>query len=437
MPSPFIRSVALATFLIGMAAPVLPAQNPTGAADANMARALRVLRAHPVIDGHNDLPWAVRTAKNAPRDVAAYDLRHRTPGFTDLPRLREGMVGGQFWSVYIPGEARDSGYARMQLEQIDIAHRIINAYPDRLALALTAADARRIMKEGKIASFLGMEGGHAIENSLGALRAYYDLGVRYMTLTHNVTLDWADAALDAPKHGGLTPFGKEVVREMNRLGMLVDLAHVSPGTMSDALDVSEAPVIFSHSSARALTEVARNVPDSILRRLTKNGGVVMVAFVPEFVSQQVQDWSRAANAARDSLRQRVGDDPAAMRAARKEWLAAHPQPHATIAQVADHIEHVRDVAGIDHVGIGSDFDGTDEMPVGLEDVSRFPALFAELARRGWSDADLAKLADENILRVVDDAQHVAAGLQKSRTPSTHTITELDGASAAATAHASH
>lgn len=433
MSTAALRTVALATLFICMAAPVLPAQTPPAGTDPYMARALRVLRAHPVIDGHNDLPWAVRKAKQAPRDVAAYDLRTRTPGFTDLPRLRQGMVGGQFWSVYIPGEARDSGYARMQLEQIDIARRIIEHYPDQLALALTAADARRIMKEGKIASFLGMEGGHAIENSLGALRAYYDLGVRYMTLTHNVTLDWADAALDSARHGGLTPFGKEVVREMNRLGMLVDLAHVSPGTMSDALDVSEAPVIFSHSSARALTDVARNVPDSILRRVTKNGGVVMVAFVPEFVSQQVQDWTRAANAARDSLRSRAGDDTAAMHAASKAWLAAHPQPHATLAQVADHIQHVRDIAGIDHVGIGSDFDGTDEMPVGLEDVSKYPALFAELARRGWSDADLAKLADENVLRVVEQAQQVATRLQKTRAPSTRTLAELDAA-AAPTSH---
>lgn len=425
MPTRLVHHAALAALLTCMTALPLAAQSNPSASDPNMARAIRVLRAHPVFDGHNDLPWAVRKASAAPRDVAAYDLRRRTPGFTDLPRLTQGMVGAQFWSVYIPGEARDSGYARMQLEQIDIARRIIARYPDRLALALTADDARRIMREGKIASFLGMEGGHAIENSLGALRAYYDLGVRYMTLTHNVTLDWADAALDSAKHGGLTPFGKEVVREMNRLGMLVDLAHVSPGTMSDALDVSEAPVIFSHSSARALTDVARNVPDSILRRVTTNGGVVMVSFVPEFVSQQVQDWSRAADAARREARARIGDDTAAMRAATAEWLAAHPEPKATLAQVADHIQHVRDVAGVDHVGIGSDFDGTDEMPIGLEDVSKYPALFAELARRGWSDDDLAKLADGNILRVIDQAQHVAARLQQTRVPSTRVITDLD------------
>lgn len=409
----------------------------SAAADPYMARALRVLRTSPVIDGHNDLPWAVRTAKASPRDVGAYDLRTKTPGFTDLPRLKAGMVGGQFWSVYVPGEARDSGYARMQLEEIDIARRIIERYPDRLALALTAADARRDMKTGKIASFLGMEGGHAIENSLGALRAYYDLGVRYMTLTHNVTLDWADAALDSAKHGGLTPFGKEVVREMNRLGMLVDLAHVSPGTMSAALDVSEAPVIFSHSSARALTDVARNVPDSILRRLPKNGGVVMVSFVPEFVSQQVLDWGKAAHEARRARAARFGSDTAAIRADSAAWVASHPEPKATLAQVADHVQHVRDVAGIDHVGIGSDFDGTEGMPVGLEDVSKFPALFAELARRGWSDADLRKLADENILRALADAERVAHRLQAARQPSTATITALDGTSHLAAGTASH
>src|SRR5256885_2483258 len=252
--------------------------------DPYLARARRILSQTPLIDGHNDLPWRIREDSIARGNVDAYDLRRRTPGHTDLDRLKAGMVGAQFWSVYTPGDWRDSGYARIQLEQIDIARRFIAKYPDRLALALSAADIRREFKAGKIASLLGLEGGHAIENSLGALRAYYDLGVRYMTLTHNVTLDWADAALDSAKHGGLTPFGDSVVREMNRLGMLVDLAHVSPGTMSDVLNVTRAPVIFSHSGARALVDVPRNVPDSILRRVTANGGIVMVPFVSRFFS---------------------------------------------------------------------------------------------------------------------------------------------------------
>src|SRR5437763_5322804 len=255
--------------------------------DKYLARAKHILSETPLIDGHNDLPWRVREDSVARGNVDAYDLSKHTPGHTDLDRLKAGMVGAQFWSVYTPGDWRDSGYARIQLEQIDIARRVIARYPDRLALALSANDIRREFRQGKLASLLGLEGGHAIENSLGALRAYYDLGVRYMTLTHNVTLDWADAALDSAKHGGLTRFGEEVVHEMNRLGMLVDLSHVSPGTMSDALDVSEAPVIFSHSSARALCDVPRNVPDSILKRLGKNGGVVMVPFVTSFVSAQV------------------------------------------------------------------------------------------------------------------------------------------------------
>jgi membrane dipeptidase len=409
-----------------MVTPTLPAQTP----DPNMARALRVLRTSPVIDGHNDLPWLIRESKVAPRDVGAYDLRTRTTGRTDLARLKQGMVGGQFWSVYVPGEIRDSGFARVQLEQIDIARRVIDRYPDRLALALTARDVRNDFRAGKVASLIGMEGGHAIENSLGALRAYYDLGVRYMTLTHNVTTDWADAALDKPTHGGLTEFGREVVREMNRLGMLVDLSHVSPGTMSDALDVSEAPVIFSHSSARALVDHPRNVPDSILKRLRANGGVVMVTFVPDFVSTDYARWSRERAAADSAWRaQHTGgaaQDSAAYRADRKAWLAAHPEPTATLAQVADHIEHVRAVAGIDHVGIGGDFDGTgDEKIAGLEDVSKYPALFAELARRGWSDSDMRKLADENILRTMEAAERVSARLRKSRPASVRTIDELD------------
>jgi membrane dipeptidase len=326
------------------------------------------------------------------------------------------MVGGQFWSIYVPGEIKDSGFARVQLEEFDIARRMIARYPDALELALTADDIERAIKRKHVASLLGMEGGHAIENSLGALRVYYELGARYMTLTHNVTLDWADAALDEPKHGGLTDFGREVVREMNRLGMLVDLSHVSPGVMSDALTTTEAPVIFSHSSARALVDYPRNVPDSILARLPANGGVVMVTFVPGFVSNKVRAAEKEQEDALKPLLEGV-TDTAQRTKIRSDYTTAHPLPKATIADVADHIEHVRQVAGIDHVGIGSDFDGIDEGPAGLEDVSKFPNLFAELIRRGWSDADLEKLADKNLLRVLRQAEAVAKRLQAARPPS--------------------
>ncbi len=357
--------------------------------DAHLARAKRILASTPLIDGHNDLPWAIRRDSAAPMDVGAYDLTKRTPGHTDLERLRRGMVGGQFWSVYVPGDVADSGYARIQLEQIDIARRVIAMHPSHFQLALTSRDVRDAFKRKRIGSLIGMEGGHVIENSLGALRAYYALGARYMTLTHNVTLDWIDAASDSATHGGLTEFGKEVVREMNRLGMMVDLSHVSPGSMSDALDVAEAPVIFSHSNARALADVPRNVPDSILRRLPANGGVVMITFVPGFL------------------------------------MAGGAREGATISDVADHIEHVKRVAGADHVGIGGDFDGIEIVVKGLEDVSTYPALFAELVRRGWSDADLKKLAGENILRVMEKSEEVASRLQRSRSPSTKTIEQLD------------
>src|SRR5438105_5967257 len=328
------RSLAAAAVLValGSAAQSAHAQNQAAtASDPYLARAKRILSETPLIDGHNDLPWRIREDSVARGSVDAYDLRKRTPGQTDLDRLKAGMVGAQFWSVYTPGEWRDSGYARIQLEQIDIARRFIAKYPDRLALALSATDIRREFKAGKIASLLGLEGGHAIENSLGALRAYYDLGVRYMTLTHNVTLDWADAALDSAKHNGLTPFGDSVVREMNRLGMLVDLAHVSPAKMSDAVTVTRAPVIFSHSAARAMVDVARNIPDSILRRVPANGGVVMVPFVTSFISAEVYAYDRAFSAAMREAR-RSGADTAT---ARKQWEASHPKPRATLAQVAD------------------------------------------------------------------------------------------------------
>ena len=379
--------------------------------DPYLARAVRILRTTPLIDGHNDLPWRIREDSVAHGNVAAYDLRKRTAGHTDLERLRKGMIGAQFWSVYTPGEYRDSGYARVQLEQIDIARRVIERYPDRLALALTSADIPRDFKRGRIASLLGLEGGHAIENSLGALRTYYDLGVRYMTLTHNVTLDWADAALDSAKHNGLTPFGESVVREMNRLGMLVDLSHVSPATMSDALNVTQAPVIFSHSGARALVDVPRNVPDSILRRVTTNGGIVMVPFVTGFVSPAVQLYEQSTRPTIDQLRKQYGSDTAAITRAVNDWRKTHPPPRATLAQVADQIDYVRKIAGVDHVGIGGDFDGITEVVQGLEDVSTYPALFAELARRGWSDGDLRKLAGENLLRVFSQAEAVSRRLR--------------------------
>lgn len=393
----------------------IAAHAQASASDTYLDRARRILRQTPLIDGHNDLPWRIREDSTARGDVSKYDIRHRTPGHTDLERLKEGMIGAQFWSVYTPGEYRDSGYARVQLEQIDIARRMIARYPNQLALALTSDDIKRDFKQGKIGSLLGLEGGHAIENSLGALRAYYDLGVRYMTLTHNVTLDWADAALDSAKHGGLTPFGDSVVREMNRLGMLVDLSHVSPGTMSDALNVTQAPVIFSHSGARALVDVPRNVPDSILRRVTVNGGIVMVPFVTGFVSPAVYLYDQSTRPIITDLQKKYGKDTAAITREINQWKATHSEPRATLSQVADQIDYVRKVAGVDHVGIGGDFDGITEVVQGLEDVSKYPNLFAELLRRGWSDADLRKLAGENLLRVFAQAEAVARRLQRSDT----------------------
>jgi membrane dipeptidase len=368
-----------------------------------LAHARSLLRAHPLIDGHNDLPWTIRTSPVAEGDPDRYNLEQAPPpGQTDLPRLRAGGVGGQFWSVYVPGEP-GTGLARMQLEQIDLARRLIAAHPDHLELCWSAADVEAAFARGRIGSLLGMEGGHVLEGSLGALRAFRQLGARYMTLTHNTTNDIADSATDTPQHGGLSSFGREVVAEMNRLGMLVDLSHVAPSTMSDALDVSGAPVIFSHSSARALCDVPRNVPDEILRRVPIGGGVVMVNFVAGFISPEAAGVLVPAIAEFGRRSQGIAD-PLRLRAIREEIIDGLSVPRPSVGQVADHVEHVAAIAGHDHVGIGSDYDGNRFWPAGMEDVSSYPLLFAELIRRGWTDANLAKLAGGNILRVMRTAE---------------------------------
>ncbi len=386
-------------------------------ADA-LERATELLRSTPLIDGHNDLPWLIREETSG--DVRAFRLERRNAFDTDIPRLREGLVGAQFWSVWIPGQTPREDAARLQLEQIDIAHRIIDAQPDTFELALTADDIERIYADGKIASLLGMEGGYGIDNSLGALRAYYRLGVRYMTLTHNVTLDWADAAMGEQRHGGLTEFGRTVVREMNRTGMIVDLAHTSPATMHQALDVAQAPVIWSHAAARALVDHPRNVPDDVLARLPDNGGVVMVTFIPSFLSTEIWEMYEGIWPSDPSV-----DTISELREVWLAYDAEHGALRATIHHVADHIEQVRDVAGVDHVGIGSDYWGMPDMPLGLEDVAGFPRLFAVLIERGWSDEDLAKLAGKNMLRVMRGVEGVAQRLQRESPASAATIGALD------------
>jgi membrane dipeptidase len=370
-------------------------------------RARSILMEIPLIDGHNDIPDAIRERGGI--DMVAFETGdHRL--MTDIPRLREGVVGAQFWAAYVPIEAIHGGTrpAAYALEQIDVILRLCRKYPKAMALARNTTDIERNFRSKKVSCLIGIEGGHAIENSLGALRAFYELGVRYMTLTHNETLDWADAAMDSARHDGLTAFGEEVVREMNRLGMLVDLSHVSDATMMDALRVARAPVIFSHSSARAIAHHRRNVPDSILVRVARNRGVVMVNFNPPFVSED----RRLYEMRRDSV-------IAAMRAGgvdslvRRDTLRAWNErgPVATLAQVVDHIEHIRRVAGADYVGLGSDFDGISTTPTGLEDVSKFPEIIEELLRRRWSEVDIKKLAGGNVLRVLSEAEQVAARLR--------------------------
>jgi membrane dipeptidase len=401
----------------------------TWAAEDYEHRVDQVLLQTPLIDGHNDLPWEIRERFKS--DVTALNLAAGTSHLpleagqaalmTDIPRLRAGHVGAQFWSVWIPVSAQGFEAVQMTLEQIDLVKRMTAQYPADFAMAYSAADIRRIHKSHKIASLIGIEGGHQINNSLAVLRQMYDSGARYMTLTHSSNTSWADSATDTPAHHGLTPFGVEVVREMNRIGMLVDLSHVSPDTMKAALAATQAPIIFSHSSARALVDHPRNVPDDVLRAVAANGGVVMVNFAPPYVSADRNRWEadHAAERTRFDSPPFAGlyiGQPERAKAALTAWEAQHPKPVTTLAQVADHVEHIRQVAGVDHVGLGSDFDGIPDAPVGLEGVDRYPALLEELMRRGWSDSDIAKLAGENLLRTLAAAEQVSLRLQGASKP---------------------
>jgi membrane dipeptidase len=372
---------------------------------SDLDRARDLLTRSPILDGHNDLPWTLRQMGQS--DLAGIDLRAGIPGaHTDLPRLREGGVGAQFWSVFVPSSLQGDSAVAATLEQIDLTRRLVGRYCDAMELASTADDVERAMAAGKVASLLGAEGGHSIASSLGVLRSLYALGVRYMTLTHNDNVPWADSATDEPEAGGLTEFGRAVVAEMQRLGMLVDLSHTAPATMRDALRVARGPVIFSHSSARAICDHPRNVPDDVLEALAAGGGVCMVTFVPAFVCEQCRQWDREL-AADMSERGLNPKDYSERKQAAAERAASHPRPNATVAQVADHVEHVRAVAGVEHVGLGGDFDGTDQVPEGLPDVSGYPLLFAELLRRGWTEAECALLASGNIIRVLREAEKTA------------------------------
>ncbi|MBA2466084.1 MAG: membrane dipeptidase [Sphingomonas sp.] len=376
------------------------------------ARIDRILKATPLIDGHNDLPWEVRENHQSSVDhLESGGAQRQPPVMTDMARMRAGRVGGQFWSVYISGTITGDAALRATLEQIDTARRLIATYPRHLELASTAADVVRIHRSGKIASMLGMEGGRGISGSMPALRQFYNLGVRYMTLTHNQTTEWADSATDEPRHNGVSPFGAQVIAEMNRVGMLVDLSHVSPDAMKDAIEMSRAPVIFSHSNAFARNPHPRNVPDEVLRLLPARGGVVMVNFYPVFLAADVRGWAVRRMMEDTRLKAYSPFDKKAVEQGLERWEAANPRPATPVATVADHIEHIARTAGHDHVGIGGDLDGVPYTAVGLESVAGYPSLFAELIRRGWSDRNLAKLAGGNVLQAMRGAEAVAASMR--------------------------
>lgn len=402
----------LSALLAATSAPALgqPAAPPIDR--ATQARIDRILKRTPLIDGHNDLPWALREDFEMRVDGLESGSERRTPPLmTDMARLRAGRVGGQLWSVYISGTITGGAAVRTTLEQIDVARRLIDAYPGDLALAQTADDLMRIHRTGRVASMLGVEGGNQMAESMATLRQYYGLGVRYMTLTHNQTTPWADSATDEPRHDGISPYGASVIAEMNRLGMLVDLSHVSPTAMIDALVMTKAPVIFSHSNAHGLNPHPRNVPDEVLRALPANGGVVMVNFFPVFLSPVVAERARRRIGEEARLKATFPFSAAQVKARLEQWDRANPAPPVPVAMVADHLEHIARVAGHDHVGLGGDLDGVSSTAVGLEGVDGYPLLFAELIRRGWSDANLAKLAGGNFLRALRRAETVAASMK--------------------------
>ncbi len=389
-------------------------------------RAMELHGQVPLIDGHNDLPWRYRRMTN--RAISAMDISGHQPELhTDIPRLRQGGVGGQFWSVFVPTSLDSSQHVSATMEQIDLVYNLMRRHPETFQLALDADQVETAFRQGKIASMIGMEGGHSINNSLATLRMFHRLGARYMTLTHSQNVPWADSCTDEPMSYGLSEFGREVVREMNRLGMLVDLSHVSPDTMRDALDTVKAPVIFSHSSARAVADHPRNVPDDVLERIAGNGGMVMVSFVPSFVSQEVMDYYQYRDSERKGLESvtEMNEDQAGREL--RKWDDSNPTPDATLSQVVDHIDHIRDVAGVEHIGIGSDFDGIDRGPIGLEDVSKYPALTAELISREYSDEDILNILGRNVLRVMRKVEDTAQRIQLDRGPSEALIEELDGA----------
>lgn len=420
-----ISHVVRLTLALAVAAVVGPTTTRSARAqspDPHLERARSILREVPLIDGHNDLPWQLRAGYALSFD--SLDIAEPQPQImTDIPRLKRGMVGGQFWSTYTPVRFDGNGAGRAGMEQVDVVHRLVARYPETFEFARTADDIVRIHQHGKIASLAGLEGGHMIENSLGLLRAFSREGVRYMTLTHSRNTDWADASTDTMAHGGLTRFGEEVVREMNRLGMLVDISHVSDSTMWDVLRVTQAPVVFSHSSSRHFTPHLRNVPDDIARAVARNGGVIMVTYVPQFIYRPAYDHGEQRDSVRQALRERHG--PAAGDSL-QAWDREHPMPRPDLGVVADHIEHLARVAGVDHVGIGGDLDGISSTPVGLEDVSTYPALVAELLRRGWTDEDVKKVVGRNVLRVMRETERVSARLRRERGPSVAQIELLDG-----------